>query len=103
MLKLLNTMLILLLLAATPAWAAQEADEEDSGPATVTDRIVDRFMALDSDKSDGVSYSEYRAFIDERIRQRYKAMDDNHDGEVTRDEYEAFWKARKSQYYRIKR
>lgn len=74
-----------------------------TGPATPTDKIVDRFMALDADASRGVSFDEFNAMVEERTKQRYAAMDGNGDGEVSAEEYRSFWKAQKAQYYRLKR
>jgi hypothetical protein len=74
-----------------------------SGPETPTDKIVDQFMKLDTDKSDSVSFDEYMAMVQQRAKDRFDAMDANHDGQVTPDEYRAFWQLRKSQWYRLKR
>ncbi len=85
---------LLFFLAATPAMAEVE---------TSTDKIVDAFMALDTDASDSVSYDEYKAMVDQRAKARFKAMDANHDGQVTDEEYRAFWRKTKAKWYRLKR
>lgn len=89
--------------AADAVDVEETAREERSGPATPTDKIVDRFMELDTDESEGVSFDEFNTMVMERATQRYFAMDTDDDGEVTSEEYRAFWKAQKAQYYRLKR
>lgn len=78
---------------------------EREGPATATDKIVDRFMALNQNpgESAGVDFNEYMAMVTQRATDRFAAMDANGDEEVTADEYREFWKAQKAQYYRLKR
>lgn len=76
---------------------------EPTGPLSATDKIVARFMELDTDASGGVSYEEYMTMVRERIVARYAAMDTNDDGEVTDEEYRTFWKLRMAQWYRLKR
>lgn len=78
---------------------------EREGPATATDKIVDRFMQLNTnpDSSAGVDFEEYMTMVTQRAIDRFKAMDANGDEEVTADEYREFWKAQKAQYYRLKR
>lgn len=78
---------------------------EREGPATATDKIVDRFMELNTnpEASAGVDFEEYFAMVMQRAQDRFEAMDANHDDEVTADEYREFWKAQKAQYYRLKR
>jgi len=88
--------------SATPA-DEEAGTTESSGPLTATDKIVDRFMTLDTDASEGVSFEEYMAMVQQRADDRFKSMDTNGDGEVTADEYRAFWQARKAQWYRLKR
>ncbi len=75
----------------------------DAEPKTPTDKIVDAFMALDSDASESVSFDEYKAMVDAQAKNRYAQMDRNHDGEVTDEEYRAFWQQRKARWYRLKR
>lgn len=110
----------------SPAWAAQNnldasaqnqgsiptapsdsqnatSDQEHSGPLTSTDRIVDHFMQLDTDKSNSVSFDEYMTMVQQRAKDRFNAMDANHDGQVTPDEYRQFWLSRMAQWYRLKR
>ena len=126
-LKLTSAIIILLL--SPPAYAQQPApdefeatseiaDEQEDGtfitgferperegPATATDKIVDRFMELNTnpDSSAGVDFEEYSAMVLQRATDRFKAMDVNQDEEVTPDEYREFWKTQKAQYYRLKR
>jgi len=85
---------LLFFLAATPAVAEVESS---------TDKIVDAFMALDSDQSDSVSYAEYKAMVDQRAETRFKTMDANHDGTVSDEEYRKFWHKTKAKWYRLKR
>lgn len=79
------------------------ADSEAAGPMSATDKIVARFMALDTDTSGGVSFDEYMTMVQQRAKTRYAAMDTNNDGEVTDEEYRTFWKLRMAQWYRLKR
>jgi len=79
------------------------ATSEPAGPMTATDKVVARFMELDTDVSGGVSYEEYMTMVRERIVARYAAMDTDDDGEVTDEEYRTFWKLRMAQWYRLKR
>lgn len=93
---------------ASPEDDTAAADEEaggadTSGPVTSTDKIVDRFMELDTDASEGVSFDEYMAMVQQRAEDRFKGMDANQDGEVTADEYRQFWQSRMAQWYRLKR
>ncbi len=76
---------------------------EPAGPMSATDKVVARFMELDTDASGGVSYEEYMTMVRERIVARYAAMDTDDDGEVTDEEYRTFWKLRMAQWYRLKR
>lgn len=78
---------------------------EREGPATATDRIVDRFMELNinPEESAGVDFEEYFTMVQQRAMDRFEAMDMNQDEEVTAEEYRVFWKAQKAQYYRPKR
>ena len=78
---------------------------ERVGPATATDKIVDRFMELNTnpEESAGVDFEEYFTMVQQRAMDRFEAMDMNQDDEVTADEYREFWKAQKAQYYRLKR
>ncbi len=87
------------------ALKAERAKNEREGPATATDRIVDRFMALNinPEESIGVDFEEYFTMVMQRAMDRFEAMDANQDDEVTEEEYRAFWKAQKAQYYRLKR
>jgi len=74
-----------------------------TGSMSATDKIVARFMKLDSDMSAGVSFEEYMRMVKQRATARYAMMDSNHDGEVTDVEYRRFWKLRMAQWYRLKR
>jgi len=78
---------------------------EREGPATATDKIVDRFMELNTnpEESAGVDFEEYFTMVQQRATDRFALMDANKDDEVTADEYREFWKAQKAQYYRLKR
>jgi len=92
--------LIMITLACSSlAWA----DDASTGPLTATDKIVDRFMELDTDATEGVSFEEYQLMVQARTEARFALMDENQDGEVSGDEYRQFWKTQKSQYYRLKR
>jgi len=84
---------------------AIRAKSEREGPATATDKIVDRFMELNTNpgESAGVDFEEYFTMVQQRALDRFEAMDANQDGEVTAEEYREFWKAQKAQYYRLKR
>ncbi|MDX8403624.1 MAG: hypothetical protein R8K54_04370 [Mariprofundaceae bacterium] len=78
---------------------------EREGPATATDRIVDRFMEMNinPEESAGVDFEEYFTMVQQRAMDRFEAMDMNQDDEVTEEEYREFWKTQKAQYYRLKR
>ncbi|NOR73450.1 MAG: hypothetical protein GQ467_06240 [Mariprofundaceae bacterium] len=84
---------------------AYRAKSEREGPATATDKIVDRFMALNTnpEESIGVDFEEYFIMVMQRATDRFDAMDADQDDEVTEEEYREFWKAQKAQYYRLKR
>ena len=84
---------------------ANRAKSEREGPATATDKIVDRFMALNTnpEESIGVDFEEYFTMVMQRAMDRFEAMDSDQDDEVTEEEYREFWKAQKAQYYRLKR
>ena len=84
---------------------ANLAKSEREGPATATDKIVDRFMALNlnPEESAGVDFEEYFTMVQQRAIDRFEAMDSNQDDEVTEEEYREFWKTQKAQYYRLKR
>jgi len=84
---------------------ASLAKSQREGPATATDKIVDRFMELNinPEESAGVDFEEYFTMVQQRAMDRFEAMDSNRDDEVTAEEYREFWKAQKEQYYRLKR
>lgn len=82
------------LIGASPALA---------GPATATDKVVKKFMALDRDGSEGVSWSEYMDMVQARARQRFIHMDANRDGEVNEEEFRSFWRREKTRWYRLSR
>ncbi|NWF36702.1 thymidylate synthase [Mariprofundus sp. KV] len=86
--------LMTLLLSANSAWAE---------PKSATDKIVDRFLELDQDASEGVSLDEYLLMVNERAKDRFKEIDANRDGEVTDPEYRDFWQQKKAQWYRLER
>jgi len=98
------------ILCATAPASAQDGepapDHEARTPAgtlTPTDKIVDRFMELDADASDGVSRQEYLDMVTRRAEERFQSMDADGDGEVTAEEFRGFWKKRKAQWYRLRR
>lgn len=93
--------MIMLVCSGSLAWAGEQ--EAPSEPLTATDKIVDRFMALDADATESVSLEEYLLMVQERAEARFSLMDSNQDGEVNADEYRLFWRTQKSQYYRLKR
>ena len=70
---------------------------------STTDKVVDKFMALDLDETESVSLEEYQTMVMERMQERFTLMDANEDGEVSEDEYRTFWTETKSQYYRPRR
>ena len=70
---------------------------------STTDKIVEKFMELDFDESEGVSLEEYEMMVLQRMGERFYEMDTNDDDEVSAEEYRAFWKAKKAQYYRPRR
>jgi len=95
--------------------------------SSTTDKVVEKFMALDLDgmdatdestatnetgtpnttdetvKKKSVSLEEYQIMVLERMNERFKLMDADGDGEVTEEEYRTFWTEQKSQYYRPRR
>jgi len=79
------------------------APAETGGPKSPTDKIVDKFMTLDTDESKSVSVMEYLVMVQQRVEARFKAMDANGDGEVTEEEYRDFWKSRMAKWYRLQR
>ena len=83
-----------LTITVSNAWAA---------PKTSTDKIVDHFLELDADESDGVSQEEYLLMVNERAKVRFEEMDANRDGEVTDPEYRDFWQKKKAKWYRLER
>ena len=82
------------LLLATPAAHAAP---------TVSDRIVERFMALDEDESGTVTLDEYMGMVADRAEQRFNAMDSNHDEEVTPEERADYWRKQQAKWYRLNR
>lgn len=73
------------------------------GPKSSTDKIVDKFMLLDTNASKAVSMQEYLIMVQQRVQKRFDAMDANRDGEVSEDEYRTFWKSRMARWYRLQR
>ncbi|RMH50350.1 MAG: thymidylate synthase [Zetaproteobacteria bacterium] len=69
----------------------------------VRDRIVARFMELDTDHSGAVSLDEYMAMVAQRAEERFRAMDTNHDGVVDPEERAAFWRREQARWYRLDR
>ncbi len=84
------------LLFTQPQWASGET-------LSTTDKIVNKFMALDLDESETVSYEEYKTMVMQRLDERFRLMDANEDGEIDEEEYRSFWTETKSQYYRPRR
>jgi len=78
---------------ASPAPALSEI-------VSTTDKVVAKFMELDTDESLTVSYEEYEQMVLQRMFDRFTAMDTNEDNEVSEEEYRAFWTSQKAQYYR---
>jgi len=79
-------------------WSSQAGAAE-----TPTDKVVDAFMELDQDDSNGVSMAEYMSMVNRRAKERFSDMDQNHDGEVSEDEYRYFWQSQKAKWYRLHR
>jgi len=73
------------------------------GPKTATDKIVEKFMLLDTDESKSVSMQEYLVMVQQRVQARFEAMDANHNGEISEDEYRTFWKTRMTKWYSLQR
>ncbi len=86
-----------------PSLNESPATSESSGALSPTDKVVARFMTLDTDASGSVSFEEYMTMVQKRAEARYAAMDTNGDGEVSDKEYRAFWKSRMAHWYRPKR
>jgi len=82
---------------------AEVETRASSGPKSTTDKIAEKFMALDVDASDGVSMDEYITMVQQRVMARFAAMDADADGEVSEDEYRIFWKSRMAKWYRLQR
>ncbi len=70
---------------------------------SATDKVVEKFMELDFDESEGVSWDEYELMVMGRMGDRFNLMDANEDGEISEEEYRTFWTETKSQYYRPRR
>lgn len=70
---------------------------------TVSDRIVQRFMALDEDESGSVTLDEYMGMVADRAEQRFNAMDSNHDEAVDEKERANYWRKQQSKWYRLNR
>ncbi len=86
-----------------PALSVQSEAAKPTGPLSPTDKIVRRFMELDLDATEGVSFEEYMIMVNQRAEDRFKSMDANQDEEVSEEEYRTFWQSRKAQWYRLKR
>ncbi|OIQ00141.1 MAG: hypothetical protein AUK35_03105 [Zetaproteobacteria bacterium CG2_30_46_52] len=67
---------------------------------STTDKVVAKFMQLDTDESLTVSFEEYEQLVLLRMGERFTAMDTNEDNEISEEEYRAFWTNQKAQYYR---
>lgn len=94
LIRLITLLMFSLTISSAGAWAA---------PKTATDKIVDRFIELDADESEGVSLDEYLLMVNERAKVRFEEMDANRDGEVSDSEYREFWQQKKAQWYRLER
>jgi len=70
---------------------------------SATDKVVEKFMALDLDETLTVSFEEYEAMVLERMGERFTLMDTNEDNEISEEEYRTFWTQQKAQYYRPRR
>jgi Ca2+-binding EF-hand superfamily protein len=70
---------------------------------STTDKVVEKFMALDFDESETVSFDEYELMVMERLGERFNQMDADEDNEISEEEYRIFWVEQKSQYYRPRR
>lgn len=70
---------------------------------TPTDKIVEKFMELDLDESESVSFEEYELMVKQRLIDRFNEMDSNDDDEISEEEYRKFWIEKKSQFYRPRR
>ncbi|MDX8413147.1 MAG: thymidylate synthase [Mariprofundales bacterium] len=91
--KTVSIVLLLMVITGGTAYAS----------STVSDRIVQRFMALDEDESDTVTLDEYMGMVADRAEQRFNAMDHNHDGAVDKDERANYWRKQQSKWYRLNR
>jgi len=94
MIEKLSIALLLITIAGNSAYAAAP---------TVSDRIVQRFMALDEDKSGAVTLDEYMVMVTDRAQQRFNAMDSNHDEAVDEKERADYWRKQQSKWYRLNR
>jgi len=68
-----------------------------------TDKIAGKFMELDLDESESVTFEEYKAMVDLRALTRFNEMDANTDGQITEEEYRKFWAENKARWYRLNR
>lgn len=68
-----------------------------------TDKIVEKFMELDADESESITFDEYQILVMDRLGNRFIEMDTNGDEQVTAEEYRNFWVDKKSQHYRPRR
>jgi len=91
--KILSLTLLLIATTGSMAYAAP----------TVSDRIVQRFMALDEDGSNTVTLDEYMTMVADRAEQRFNAMDRNHDQAVDPKERATYWRKQQSKWYRLNR
>jgi len=89
-------MRIVLLAILAAFWLGATPVQAETG----LDRVAKRFMALDRDGDDAVSFSEFMEMVRARARERFAAMDQNGDGEVTEEEFRSFWRKRKAEWYR---
>ncbi len=99
----LRIVALMVLLGAFSTGAAAEKEGTSFRNMTSTDKIVKKFMQLDVDENESISFEEYMVMISERSTERFSQMDGDNDGEVTSEEYRAFWKERMAKYYRLKK
>ena len=99
----LRIVALMVLLGAFSTSAVAADGKKAYGDMTATDKIVYKFMELDLEENESVSFDEYMEMVFERAIKRFSAMDANGDGEVTSEEYRIFWKDRMAKYYRLKK
>jgi len=101
--RILHSLALIIALALPVMATAQDENVASGETMTATDKIVQKFMELDLDENEGVSFDEYMEMVYERAIDRFGQMDSNGNGEVTSEEYRSFWKERMAKYYRLKK